>query len=102
MFGVREAKRSQRTRVAPAKLSPTFWKRFHFGCAAAIFLAVGFIVVTQLGHWFDSYSLFVGEVVAVVAFGLSWFAKGLELLDLLGLKGTEPTPEVKEKVESAA
>jgi hypothetical protein len=101
MFGLREAKRSQQTRAKPARLSPTFWKNFHFGCTVAIFAGVGFIVVTQAVHWFANYSLFVGEVVAVVAFGLSWFAKGLELLDLLGLKGTEPTPDAKEKVEVA-
>jgi hypothetical protein len=65
-------------------LSPTFWRWFHWTCAAAIPLAVAFNVVTTRVHRFTDYALLVGESVAIVSFGLSWLMKGLELEVLLG------------------
>jgi hypothetical protein len=61
-----------------------FWKRFHWGCAAVIGLALVFMGVTEISRWFSHYSLIIGETAAVFAFGLSWLMKGLELDILLG------------------
>jgi hypothetical protein len=79
LFGVREGKRTRQRNGRRAKMSPTFWRRFHWACASVIVLAVVFVVVTKLLAWFDDYSLLVGETAAVLAFGLSWLMKGLEL-----------------------
>jgi hypothetical protein len=65
-------------------LLPTFWRWFHLTCAAAILLAVAFIVVTTRVHRFTDHALLVGESVAIVSFGVSWLMKGLELEVLLG------------------
>ena len=72
-FGVREGKRSDRNRR-----QQRFWRRFHWGCATVIGLAVLFILVVDLGLGWDR-ALLVGEVAAVWAFGASWLMKGLEL-----------------------
>jgi hypothetical protein len=78
-FGVREGRRSQRRDGRRAKMSPAFWRRFHWACASAIVLAVVFVAATKLLGWFADYSLLVGEAAALLAFGLSWLMKGLEL-----------------------
>jgi hypothetical protein len=77
-FGVREGRRPQERGDARARFSPTFWRRFHFGCAGAIGFAVGFVGVSQLTGWLSGHSLFIAETTAIVAFGLSWLVKGLE------------------------
>jgi hypothetical protein len=97
IFGVREGKRSQRRDGGRARRSPTFWRRFHWGCAAAIGLALAFMGVSEITRWFSHYSLIVGETVAVFAFGVSWLMKGLELQILLGrpaagLQSPAPVP----------
>jgi len=33
---------------------------------------------------FNTHALLIGQIIAIVAFGLSWLAKGLELDVLLG------------------
>jgi hypothetical protein len=77
-FGVRE-----RARAPHGKLPPVFWWGFHWVCAAAIALAVLWIAGTAiLGG--PRYSVLIGEVVAVLAFGISWLMKGAELDILLG------------------
>ncbi|MEV8517880.1 hypothetical protein [Dactylosporangium sp. NPDC051484] len=81
-FGIREGKRTELT----GRLSPAFWRRFHWACAAGIGVAVLFIAVTELTGWFDDYSLIVGETLAILSFGASWLMKGLELRVLLGPK----------------
>lgn len=78
-FGVRESKRTQQRPGHAARMSPTFWRNFHYACAVVIVLAIAAVAVTKLTGWLDEYSLIYGETVAVVAFGLSWLAKGLEL-----------------------
>lgn len=85
-FGIREGKRKQQRPEGRASLPPTFWKRFHFGCAILIFGAVVYIGVTQATNRWDDYSLLIGEIVAVESFGASWLAKGLELTALRGLR----------------
>lgn len=79
LFGRREGNRSQVRDGDRSRFSPTFWRWFHWGCAIVIGLATAFVVVTQLGGWLKGYSLLIGEVVVVLAFGASWLAKGLEL-----------------------
>ena len=85
-FGTREGARPDR---APSRRR--WWKRFHRACAAAVFLAVAFMAVTQATGRFDDYSLLVGETVAVLAFGASWFVKGAELDLLLDRARQQPT-----------
>lgn len=95
IFGIREGRRSQERDGEAARRSPTFWRRFHWGCAAAIGLALAFMGVSEISRWFSHYSLIVGETAAVFAFGISWFMKGLELQILLGpsnAKQQSPTP----------
>jgi hypothetical protein len=86
-FGVREGRRSQRRDGETARMSPTFWRRFHWICAATIALALVFIAVSKITGWLSAYSLIIGETVAVLAFGLSWLVKGLELNILLAPTG---------------
>lgn len=78
-FGTRERARPQRSADQRQR-----WWLFHRVCAGTVFAAVLFIVVTQgTGVW-DDYSILIGETVAALAFGLSWFVKGAELDVLLG------------------
>jgi hypothetical protein len=84
IFGIREGRRSQWREGERALRSPTFWKRFHWGCAAAIGLALAFMGVSEISRWFTQYALIIGETAAIFAFGLSWLMKGLELRVLLG------------------
>jgi hypothetical protein len=92
-FGVREGRRPQQRAGHRASRSPTFWRRFHWSCAAAIVLSVAFIAVSALTGWFTSYSLIIGETAAILAFGLSWLMKGLELDILLGPPDAGPAVE---------
>lgn len=81
-FGLREGARTPRQ----GKRSPAFWRRYHWSCAAAIGAAFLWIVVTEsVGS--PSNSLLIGETASVLAFGASWFMKGLELDILRGNGG---------------
>jgi hypothetical protein len=73
-FGLREGKREPRSGM---RHSPAFWRRFHWSCAGAIAAAVLFI---PLGAFVLDIrtALLIGEVIAVVAFALSWLTKGFE------------------------
>jgi hypothetical protein len=51
---------------------------FHRTCAAFIGLAVAFIALSKWTGFLASHSVLIGEVVAVLAFGVSWLAKGWE------------------------
>ena len=83
-FGVREGTRPPRE----GRRSPSFWRLFHWGCAAAIGVALVWIAVTELVGW-PQRSLLYGEAAAAWAFGASWLAKGAEL-DIL--RGNTPAP----------
>lgn len=78
-FSVREGARPPR----PGKRPPGFWRNYHLACAGAIAGAVAWIGVTQVAGG-PSESLLIGETAAVLAFGASWFMKGLELDVLRG------------------
>ncbi len=82
-FGRREGARSQRRDGHRARFTPEFWRTFHYACAAGIAVAVAYIALTEVFGWPDAYSLIIGETVAVLCFGASWLAKGLEI-DILG------------------
>ena len=101
IFGIREGRRSQWRDGERARRSPTFWKRFHWGCAAAIGLALAFMGVSEITRWFSHYSLIVGETAAVFAFGVSWLMKGLELQVLLARPGAGQQSPVPVPVEAA-
>jgi hypothetical protein len=70
-FGRRVVIDPARTPAARAVLS-----RLHFACAAIIGLALAGYALTKLTGAFQTYALLVTEWVAVVAFGISWFASG--------------------------
>ena len=79
-------KEAERPGVSSARRR--FWRDLHLGLAAVIVLAVVVILLQLLGP----ASLFVGEVVAVVAFGLSWLLKGTELRQLHLPELSRPDP----------
>jgi hypothetical protein len=84
LFGVQEGRRSPQRAGHTARFSPAFWRWFHWILAAIILLSVAFAAYCDRKQIFTSYSLLVGESVALEAFGLSWLFKGLELDVLLG------------------
>jgi hypothetical protein len=90
-FGIREDERGQQREGYKAKKSPTFWRRFHWSCALAIFGSLILMIVTSIGGWVDRHLLY-GETAAVFAFALSWLMKGLELNVLRGWYAARPLP----------
>jgi hypothetical protein len=84
-FGLREGMRPRR----PGKRSPAFWRNYHWGCTGGIAAAVVWIAITQIVGS-PRRSLLIGEAVSVLAFGASWFMKGLER-DVLR-RGSAPAP----------
>jgi hypothetical protein len=85
-FGLQEGRRGPQRVGRRAMLPPGFWRWFHWVNALLILAAVAFMVVSRTQQMWTSYSLLIGQVVAIVAFGLSWLAKGLELDVLLGAR----------------
>jgi hypothetical protein len=97
LFARREGQRAeQNDPFWRSRRSANFWRTFHFTCAGVIAAAIVFVAATKaLGVW-QSHSLLVGEVIAVVAFGVSWLAKGSELRKLWPLKASgvgDPMPQ---------
>lgn len=79
-FGHSEARRADRRPEQRLR-----WKRVHYSCAGAIVLAVAYIAVAailDLPGWLDDKAVFIGETLAVFAFGISWFLKGTELASI--------------------
>jgi hypothetical protein len=85
-FAVREGARPDRDLATQRR-----WHAFHLACAFTILGAVAYIAVTQATNTWDEYSLLIGEIISVVAFGLSWLAKGAELEMLRG-RPAQPGP----------
>jgi hypothetical protein len=83
IFGLQEGRRPQQRPTGRAMLPPRFWRWFHWTIALVILVAVTVTTWATDHHTFARARL-IGEVVAVVAFGASWLAKGLELSVLLG------------------
>jgi hypothetical protein len=83
-FGLQEGRRSPQRVGRQAMLPPNFWRWFHWFNALVIVGAVAFMVISRSRGMFTTYSLLIGQIVAIVAFGLSWITKGLELDVLLG------------------
>lgn len=77
-FGRREGHRDQQRDGRRAHFSPRAWKWFHRTCAAVVVAAVAFIGLSKATGLLASHSVLIGEVVAVLAFGTSWLAKGWE------------------------
>jgi hypothetical protein len=72
-FGVREARRAE---SSPRKAR--FWRNYHWLCAALIGAGLLLCLVNWAFGWGPDISLFLGETMAVVAFGASWLLKGFE------------------------
>jgi hypothetical protein len=85
VFGVREGTRPRRA----GKLSPSFWRGYHWTCAGAIAVALLWIAATEISGWGPASALLYGESAALIAFGASWLAKGLELDMLRGRPAAE-------------
>ena len=84
VFGRQEATRTPRP---GAKRSRRFWRNFHFVCAGVM---VAGAAAVPLWAWLGSdVSLWLGEAVAVEAFGVSWLAKGAEWDLLFGKRSPE-------------
>ena len=84
-FGVQEGRRPQERATGRAMLPPGFWRWFHFVCALLVLAGVGFVFLSKRQHVLTGGHLaLIAEVIAIGAFGLSWFFKGLELNVLLG------------------
>lgn len=66
-----------------SKFSPKFWTAYHLFFAGLIFAALALAAVAGITSRPDK-GLLIAEVVAVLAFGASWFAKGFEIPTLLG------------------
>jgi Protein of unknown function (DUF998) len=77
-FGNRDGKREDRS-----VRWRTRWRRVHRGCAIVIWVAVVASVALAARGSDNNYTVFVGETVAVLAFGVSWFLKGSELFNIL-------------------
>jgi hypothetical protein len=88
-FGIREGKRPARQTRRP----PRFWRDFHWICAGVIGAALLFMLVAQVGDVGPKDALFIGETVAVLAFAVSWLAKGAEWDMLRGRPALEQEPE---------
>jgi peptidoglycan/LPS O-acetylase OafA/YrhL len=87
LFGRREGRRPDRTDEQQGR-----GKLLHWACGLVIIAAVAYVLITKWLGRFDEHSLFYGETIAVLAFGLSWLMKGLELDVLLGRAAPAPAP----------
>jgi hypothetical protein len=77
-FGNRDGRREDRS-----VRWRTTWRWVHRGCAIVIWVAVVASVVLAAAGSDDNRRVFVGETVAVLAFGFSWFLKGSEIFNIL-------------------
>lgn len=66
--------------------------------AAILWVVLGFVV--DLTIW-ELKPLYVGEVVSVWAFGISWLLKGRDLRGLLGLRTVRRSPETADELTKA-
>ncbi len=93
-FAQRESKRDRLRDGRSSRRSPEFWRRFHLLMSGLIVGSILFIVGTQFFDVLDDNSLLLGESLAVLAFGASWLAKGLDL-DFLLDRSPVPTPTIE-------
>ena len=62
----------------------TWYQAIHFGAAFLILAAIVIVVLHKLFGLWPDYGVLVAELVAVYAFAISWFAKGVELFAGIG------------------
>jgi hypothetical protein len=78
LFGYREGKLPP----SPKKLSPRFWRWFHYICAIAMGIGGAWIAITA--HSGIRVSTLIGEWICTWAWALSWLLKGAEWDTLFG------------------
>ena len=61
----------------------TTWRWVHRGCAIVIWVAVVASVALAARGSDNNHTVFVGETVAVLAFGFSWFLNGYQIFNSL-------------------
>jgi hypothetical protein len=76
-FGIGDGRRADRT-----ELQRKTWRIVHFCCAGAIWLSVLAVALVLWTNISISHAILIGEVAAVMSFGLSWFFKGSELFSV--------------------
>ena len=77
-FGNRDGKREDRS----MRWRTTWWT-VHRSCAIVIWIAVVASVALAAVGSKNNHAVLVGETVAVLAFGFSWFLKGSEIFNIL-------------------
>ena len=80
LFGYRERHRKDND----SERSRRGWATLHYLCGWAIIIAVSFLLVCLWRDWVEDHRVLITEAVADLAFGVSWFLKGLDLRYLLG------------------
>ena len=73
------ARREKTRRDGAGKRSREFWSWFHLACTGTIIAALAWIGIFRFALDWPRYALLIGEALAVMAFGLSWLAKGYDL-----------------------
>jgi hypothetical protein len=76
-FGIGDGRRVDRTQTQRRA-----WRTVHLACACAIWLSVLAVAVILVADIAAPHAILIGEVVAVLAFGISWFCKGSELFSV--------------------
>ena len=77
-FGSRDGRRSDRT-----PLWRRTWRSVHRACALIVWAAVLVSVAFATFGAARGHVVLVGETIAVLAFGVSWFLKGSEIINML-------------------
>lgn len=77
-FGSRDGQRPDRS-----PLWRRTWGSIHRACAFLVWAAVAMSVAFATFGGAHGYAVLIGETIAVLAFGASWFLKGSEIINML-------------------
>lgn len=102
-FGRREGARGDRPKMMRGPHPEAKVRRaIHQTCAVVVTAAVAFIFVTRVVDIFGAKDLLIGESVAIMAFGISWAYKGLELDMLFPSRLPRSSQTVREPLSPAS